>query len=172
MHLTYQPAFDAFHTVFRMMRIREDILPPSQLTKDHARIIDFYLLFPFRISGIRLLPRHKKYRKLSEKYQSLKPYGNMPDDRVIFRRMTPIQLSSLDTMAVKGYIDQSRYEHGILKTSEIPLNEALKSRIDAINTTQSDLIEFLAALATEYHLLGADGLKARTGLMEHAYDAT
>jgi hypothetical protein len=46
--LTYQAAFDPFHAIFRLLRLWS-ILKRRPLPHDTVRILDFYLLFPFRI---------------------------------------------------------------------------------------------------------------------------
>src|SRR5262249_55290164 len=65
--LTYEPALDPYHTTFRFLRLRPVIAQHGPLHRDHARILDFYQLFPFRIAEIRLTPKHRKFRKLAEK---------------------------------------------------------------------------------------------------------
>jgi hypothetical protein len=68
--LTYEPAFDAYHTVYRLLRLRPIIEKSGPLHRDLVRIIDFYQLFPHRIENIRLMPAHRKYRRLGASFQT------------------------------------------------------------------------------------------------------
>lgn len=169
--LSYQPAFDPFHAVFRLLRLREAVLKDGPLDKDHLKILDFYLLFPFRIDGIRLQQGHRKFRRLATQYAAAKPYGDQPEDRVLFGRMNTMQTVALDTMSAKRLIDSKKYELGTVVRADTIIPDDLAARVTEANTEEADLVSFLGVLAREYHLLGNDGLKSRSGLMEHRYDA-
>jgi hypothetical protein len=169
--LTYEPALDPFHAVYRLLRLRPIIAKHGPLPRDHVRILDYYQLFPYRINSIRLKPQHRKYRKLSMDYKGAAPYGEQPEDRVLFNRMEPMQIAALNTLASQNLIDPSRWSVGeVLATAE-PMPDALNSRIETANERDAALEAFLGVLASEYHLTGADGLKNRTALMEHRHDA-
>lgn len=169
--LTYQPAFDPFHAVFRFLRLRDTVLQQTELPRDHLRILDFYLMFPFRSGDIRLMPRHRRFKKLAQVYGSARPYGDIPDDRILFNRMSPIQGAALDTLAKKNLVAPERYKLGLVASTADAIPDPLHVKVTETNEQQNDLLEFLVALATEYPLLGPDGLKDRSGLMDHAYDA-
>src|SRR5262245_31866200 len=77
--LTFQPAFDPYHAVFRALRLRPLATKEHSLHRDHMRILDFYLLFPFRIDGIRLRREDRKYRRLATEYERSRPYGEQPE---------------------------------------------------------------------------------------------
>jgi hypothetical protein len=78
--LTFEPAFDAFHSVYRLLRLFPIIKKHGSAHRDFLRILDFYQLFPHRIESIRLQPSHQKYKKISGVYADRKPYGQQPDD--------------------------------------------------------------------------------------------
>jgi hypothetical protein len=169
--LSYEPAFDPFHAIFRVIRLADLIERVGPLHRDVMRILDFYLLFPFRIGEIRLKQPHRSYRKLASVYARKKPYGDQPDARTIFERIEPIQLAALHTLASKGVLDTQRLDLGeVVVTGEGPSEEVL-GRARKANDQESDLIEFLGVLASEYELSGEQGLKSRTGLLEYRYDA-
>jgi hypothetical protein len=169
--LTYQAAFDPFHAVFRIVRLTPIIAAPTVVLQDVVRILDFYLLFPFRINELRLNPGHKKYKKLYERYESSRPYGDQPDSRSLFERMQPMQSAAQETLAAQNILEPRLLaEHKIqLIVENVP--PELATRAEEVNQREADLIEFLAVLATEYELMGANGIKARSGLMEFRYDA-
>jgi hypothetical protein len=169
--LTYEPAFDAFHAAYRALRLRAVLAKGKPLHRDHIRILDFYQLFPHRIDGIRLMPQHRKYRRLAFAYESKRPYGEQPDDKLLFDRMEPLQLTALDTLAVQGFVEAEKWKRGEVAMTEKPLPKELSQRIAEANKSDAELEAFLAILGADYELIGANGLKARTGLLEYRQDA-
>lgn len=167
--ITFQPALDPFHAIFRNLRIIEN--ENNTMHRDQLRLLDFYLLFPFRIRSIRLAPKHQKYKKLAEKYAHLTPYGEQPDAPLLFKRMEPMQLAAVETLASNSYINSSALASGLVKQTEREIPADIAERVTDLNTEQSDLIDFLHLLVTEYSLTGENGLKARSGLMEYRYDS-
>ncbi|KIZ47324.1 MULTISPECIES: ABC-three component system middle component 5 [Rhodopseudomonas] len=168
--LTFEPALDPFHAIFRFLRLRDVFECIGPVPRDLARMLDFYLLFPFRIEGIRLKPQDRKYKSLSKAYAASKPYGEQPEDRILFSRMEPMQIAALDTLADQNFIARERWSMGEVMTmvKEPPLRIA--ERISDVNQADSNLINFLSVLGSTYTLLGKDGLKDRTGLLEYRYD--
>src|ERR1700733_15055520 len=171
MQLSYQPAFDPYHAIYRFLRLRQSLLPKGTLHRDHFRILDFYLLFPFRIDAIKLKQAHRKFRRLARYFASSKPYGELPDDRLLLGRMDPLQSAAFETMAAKQLIDPKELEVGNITATDRAIPTELSERVETDNAAQKGLIDFLDVLATEYQLLGSDGLKDRTNLLEHRYDA-
>lgn len=169
--LSYQPALDPFHTAFRALRLLPAIRAIGRLPRDHARIMDFYLLFPFRIGGIRLAQKHRRFRRLAEDFRSKKPYGEQPDDTIMFARMEPMQYAAFETLAENGLLDTNEWRAGYVAPTTHPLPDELQDRVNTQNSAEPELMEFIAALGREYELLGQNGLKDRTGLLEHRYDA-
>jgi hypothetical protein len=170
--LTYEPALDPYHTAFRFLRLRPIIAQHGPLHRDHARILDFYQLFPFRINEIRLMPKHRRFRKLAETYASAKPYGEQPDSRLLFGRMEPIQVAALDTLAEQNIFSPARWQFNEVSTAEGPIAPELLARLREVHKQDEELEAFLRVLASEYNLAGSDGLKDRTGLLEYRHDAT
>lgn len=169
--LTYQPAFDPFHTVFRFFRLREALLAEFEIPRDHFRILDFYLLFPFRVGDMRLAPKHKRFRKIAEEFVATRPYGNVPDDRTVFGRMKPIQAAAFDTLVGQNYLAEEKFRLGMVASTSVALPDDLRERVIKANLAEKNLVNFLAVLARDYELLGDNGLKARSGLMDYRYDA-
>jgi hypothetical protein len=64
----------------------------------------------------------------------------------------------------------SRYASANAATLTTP-PDALSERITEANRVDGELESFLGTLISDYELMGPSGLKARTGLMEHRYDA-
>lgn len=169
--LVFQPALDPLHAAFRILRLRSILSESPPLHVEHVRILDFFLLFPFRIRSLRLAPSHQHYKALAEKYAHLAPYGEQPDSELLFERMKPMQIAALETLALRGYIDEGSFKAGIFKPTQNEIPIELADRISRINYEQSDLVDFLRILATGYDVSGENGLKARSQLMDSRYDA-
>ncbi|MDI1345074.1 MAG: hypothetical protein PSV22_13365 [Pseudolabrys sp.] len=117
------------------------------------------------------MPRHRKYRRLAERYGDRKPYGEQPDDQLLFSRMELMQLCAQQTLAKHSLIDLEKFQLGGIAVTGQPIPLGIAPRIAEANAADADLMEFIEVLAAEYTLLGADGLKARTELLEYRYDA-
>src|ERR1700758_1009381 len=102
--LSYQAAFDPFHAMYRQLRILETIDQYKALLVDHVRILDFYLLFPFKISSIRMMTQHRKFRAVAAEYEDRRPYGEEPESTQVFARMKPMQNAALETLARKNIL--------------------------------------------------------------------
>lgn len=168
--LTFEPALDPFHAIFRFLRLRDVFTSIGPVHRDLARILDFYLLFPFRVEGIRLTPQDRKYKSLSKTYAISKPYGEQPEDRILFSRMEPMQIAALDTLADQNFIIPERWSVGEVMTTDEQPPLAIVERVKTANEANADLMSFLSTLGSTYALTGKDGLKDRTGLLEYRYD--
>ncbi|WP_420898640.1 ABC-three component system middle component 5 [Bradyrhizobium yuanmingense] len=65
-HLSYHPAFDAFHAIFRFLRVAFRT-GTSETEVDKLRILDYYLLFPWRASAIRLSQKDLEVRRIAKR---------------------------------------------------------------------------------------------------------
>jgi hypothetical protein len=169
--ISFQPALDPFHATFRLLRLWPLLNQHGPLHFNTVRILDFVLLFPFYIRGIRLATKHQKHKKLSEKYPQLRPYGQLPDPRVLFERMEPMQTAAIQTVMSHGMLDEKAWKQGEVSPIGNEVPQSITRRVAELNEQQLELMGFLKVLATEYELTGDSGLKARTGLLDHRYDA-
>jgi hypothetical protein len=169
--LTYEPALDPYHTTFRLLRLRPTIAHHGPLHRDHVRILDFYQLYPFRIDEIRLMQKHRRFRRLAEKYESVRPYGEQPDSRFLFSRMEPIQVAALDTLAGQNIFSPARWQFNEVEAADGPIAPELLDRLRDLHKQDEELEDFIRVLASDYSLSGSDGLKARTALLEYRHDA-
>lgn len=169
--ISFQPALDPYHTIFRLLRLLPTIAFANRLEFDHVRILDFYLVFPFRIFSIRVKPEHRRFKRIAKNYESTKPYSDMPEDYIIFDRMKPIQTTAFQHLAALGFISPSQLEEGWITPAGVTLSGDLQERILRSNRQDEELMSVLKLLALDYRLSGAGGLKDRTHLLEHRYDA-
>jgi len=169
--LTYNEAFDPYHTVFRFLRLREGCNIKKALHFDVLRILDFYLLFPFRIQGMSLHSEDIGWRGISRSYANLTPYGEIPDDLSIFSKMEPFQRAAVTSLCNVGALSEEAWSKDEVLFEEIELNENLILRCKELNHSMADILDILSAIIEHYPLLGRNGLKDRTGLLEFRYDA-
>jgi hypothetical protein len=168
--ITFHPALDVHHTEFRLLRLRRLMAADLPWHFDQLRICDFYLLFFFRLSDARLLRGHRWIKRHAIESASMR-YEAQPDDDLLFSRMEQFQRAALGTLVAKGFlqVDQARLQY--VREGDVPEPEELTQRIGALATKEQKKLEALSALVSDYSLLGPDGLKARTGLLEYRYDA-
>lgn len=169
--IAYQEAFDPYHAVFRMLRIGTLNTDQRILPIDHIRVMDFYLLFPFRIQEFRFKKPHQRFRRMSRDYENVRPYGEWPNDSSLLMQMQPIQLAALSTLARTEIVRASALEHGEVEFKKTEFPDVLDERIKFLKDENQALIEFLQVLINEYETTGVDGIKARSKLLEHRYDA-
>jgi len=168
-HIAFQPAFDVYHTEFRMLRLLH-FVDIKKWHADQLRILDFYLLYFFRLGDVRLSRPLASLKKLARSFEGVS-YEIQPNDKLLFFRMSPVQSVALEALASNGLIAKSELRHGLVVRTgaEIPLQ--LKARVEEINKSDEKRMDSLNKLVLEYPFLGANGLKDRTGLMEHRYDS-
>ena len=167
--LTYHPAFDPYHQIFRTVRLLMQVAEPFDA--DKLRVADFYLLFPEKIPTIRL---SRELRSLAKQLKSEPrfPYDRTPNARLLFARMEPTFQAALQTMFHGSLLDPKLAQENVLGLGAgLPEAASMRQRARDANASEPQLMSFLSKLITEFHYLGPDGLKARTALEEHRYDA-
>ncbi|OUI79803.1 hypothetical protein HC62_00215 [Acetobacter tropicalis] len=169
--LTYEPAFDPLHSIFRALRLRQSLATDIPIPRVLFRILDFYLLFPMSISTVRLLPKHRKLKKLAASTKGVTSYGPLPDNTMLFERMQPYQDAAMDTLVLRGFFSNEGLEAGWVIPTKIEPSASLNNRLVTINAAENNLMTALNILATDYPIDGSNGLKHRTGLLEYRYDA-
>ncbi len=166
--LAYQPAFDPFHTVLRLIRIADFVATPPSV--GHVRIADFYLSFPARLDAVKF-PRGMRSRLKSALAHAPVSYGTAPADETVMRKMRPIQDAAVQTLLGNGSLDHAAFEAGTIALDMELVSERLLVRARALNSEQEALVDLIRDLIVAVPLEGVDGLKHRTGLGEHRYDA-
>ncbi|WP_321890542.1 MULTISPECIES: ABC-three component system middle component 5 [Burkholderia cepacia complex] len=163
--LIYHPAYDAYHCAFRMLAVSESI---AELEVDKARLLDFYLLFPSSVQFIRLPATLRDARKIAKSIAN--EYHDPLSPATTFRELRQIQESALRCIAASGLIDIRRLEVGYVKRTDIPIPDAIQSKIDLFLSQREPLAKTILYGLGDIPLRGHDGLKHRTELMEYRYD--
>lgn len=168
--LTYNEAFDPYHAAFRFMRLHLACDPSDRLPFDLVRILDFYLLFPFRLQSMKFFSEDTDWRKVSRSYEQDAPYGLMPDDKIVFARMEPFQRAAAASLVHSGHLDGSAWDEQQVQFTKKELPSTVTTRCAELNERMADLIQILCQMKSRYPLAGRNGLKDRTGLLEYRYD--
>ena len=162
--LIYHPALDPYHCTFRMLQVL-GYAPERQYDKRALRILDFYAVFPHLISNIRLRREHMKWRK---RFLGLdNPYWFGGEPALVFAQMEPLQETAQNLLYAQGLTDPSLYPGSI----KLVIDAFRRLTLPASTSMSGDLLEFLVTILGEFPFHGYGGLKDRTGLMEHRYDA-
>lgn len=169
--LTYNEAFDPYHAVFRFLRLHLACNIGTKLPFDTLRILDFYLLFPFRLQAMKLFSDDTSWRRISKAYEDQAPYGAMPDDSTIFARMEPFQRAAAASLVHSGHLISDVWDLNEVQFTTEALPVAVAARCSELNNRMKDIVGILCQIKARYPLGGRDGLKDRTGLLEYRYDS-
>ncbi|MDI1275566.1 ABC-three component system middle component 5 [Polaromonas sp.] len=164
--LIYHPAFDAYHCVFRMLKVLAKV-PTLEFAK--LRILDFYLCFPAEVSDIQI-PREQVGIKKAAKEIRNEYRGPVSVSRT-FRDMEAIHLAAARLLASSRFLDPTSLENGIIVRTETPLPEALDKKLQEEVFLEGSVPDYIVSRMSQIPLTGMNGLKQRTGLMEYRYDA-
>lgn len=166
--LAYHPAFDANHCAYRFLHLFFSS-GFSALKWDMLRIADFYYLFPHLLKNISPLPtplsRGRKYfKKISD------PYESIPSPKRLLFDLRDIQNSAATSLVAKGIFDREKFNDGIVSIINESIPNALVEDFMTNPLTHEEWFQIFSAEISSLDLIGAKGLKARTGLMEYRYD--
>ena len=165
--LLYHPAFDLNHCNFRLLRLLE-ALPRDAHELNKLRILDFYLLFPTLLKQVRM-PRTAAGDKGMLKKIDV-PYERIDDPYRLFLKLEALQRTALKSLASYNIIDAEYLrEEKVLRTDK-QLPSALVAAITKSNDNKPSVLGLLTGPLFDIEFYGDQGLKARTGLMEHRYD--
>lgn len=167
--LAFQPAYDAYHSAFRFFQLREVIGDRVEL--DRYRILDYYMCFPGELAAFRFAQPHKGFRRIGEKYAKANDFERRPTSRAIFARMRMVQAAALETLESEGFLRAGCLAELRVEQTLKPTPDTIMARVKMRRESYSAIIDVLSKFSTEYSLVGPTGLKARSELLEHKYDA-
>ncbi|TAA40928.1 ABC-three component system middle component 5 [Pseudoxanthomonas winnipegensis] len=164
--LIYHPAQDAYHCVFRLLLL-VDAIP--ELEEERARILDFYLVFPSAMSLIKWPATLVAAKQRSKAERN--PYRTPINPSITFRSMQPLQSSAIRCIAAANLIDPIALEHGTIRRTDTGLSPLVTERLKLYTQENKSSIDLVVNDLSSIQLLGRDGLKARTSLMDYRYDS-
>lgn len=171
--ITYNPAFDLYHCIFRMIHIIQRLDDKDHLEIDKIRIWDFYVLFPSKTYTIKIRRDEEDFKAWRKQYinKTKNPYEYNGDNRKLFDRLRPYQMAALSSLVSYGIIDKEYFlNKEIMISNRTLLNEFIE-KTGALSKVESNTLSFMSLFSKSMSMLGFYGLKSRTNLMESKYDA-
>lgn len=169
----YNPAFDPFSGIYRMLNILKHFDTREIVEVDRLRIYDFYLLFPYKAYKIRMKPTEGKLkRRLAEfvKEKKANPYNKVTNDRRLFQQLQPYQMIALSHIASYGLIDPQLLLDQKVKISDAAKMQQVMVQLEDMSDKEKNMISWLNLCFRTTPLAGTYGLKHRTQLLEYKYD--
>lgn len=161
--LIYHPAFDAYHCLVRFCAILDRV----QATEfDRLRILDFCLCFPTSVLGFKLPRSALSLRAQAKAVEN--PYRTPIGQKRVFDDLDMIHEASLGCLTAAGVVEVDSYR--IRRTNrDVPPD--FFHRCQRLQAEERFFFEDCLPVFGEMSLLGVDGLKSRSGLLEYRYDA-
>ena len=171
--ITYNPAFDLYHSIFRMAHILQRMEEGESFEIDKVRIWDFYLLFPDKVHTIHLRQNESNLRKYRSNFikKANNPYEYCGDNRKLFEWIKPVQVSALSCLVSCGILNKDAYLTGRINVLNREALDAFIQKAGTLSFKENNSLSFLSILSHGLPLTGINGLKARTELLESKYDA-
>ena len=170
--ITYNPAFDLYHSIFRMAHILLKMDEPHPMEIDRVRIWDFYMLYPVQLNHVKVKLEEKEIRE-ARKLLKLKEtsYDYKGDVRKLFEWIKPFQVSALGCLVSCGILNVNEFEAGRVQVANRGRLSAFVEKAGSISVRESNLLNFISFFFSGMSLTGVYGMKDRTKLLESKYDA-
>ena len=166
--LVYKCAFDLYHCMFRIVKLLE-ACPNNEISQERARIYDYYFSFPHRVYENVKFVRGSGFTKSQFKTPQ-NNYLTIQDDKQTFFEMNKVFEGATRCLAAYGVIDLHSLKSGCLKLSEQQKINTSKEELTPIDGVRARIVELFSGPFYDLPFSGDNGLKARTGLMDHRYD--
>ena len=170
--ILYNNAFDLYHTIFRMLHLLSKIEDDKVIEIDRIRIWDYYLLFKNEIFNKKPIRNKKEYNQLLKKLNIKKnnPYQQIYDQRKTLEKIKPYQLSALNCLASYNIIDKEYLFKEEVKINSFDLLKGYIQSVGDLSDREKNIITIMTSFFRDISLIGNDGLKKRSNLMESKYD--
>lgn len=170
--ILYNNAFDLYHTIFRMLHLLSKIEKDKVIEIDRIRIWDYYLLFTNEIFNIKPTKNKKEYNQLLKELNIKKnnPYQQIYDQRKTLEKIKPYQLSALNCLASYNIIDKEYLLKEEVKINSFDLLKRYTQSAGDLSDREKNIITIMTSFFRDISLIGNNGLKERSNLMESKYD--
>lgn len=170
--ITYNPAFDLYHCIYRMAHILLKMDEHKPLEIDRVRIWDFYMLNPALLNHVSLKLEETEIRD-ARKLLKLKEtdYDYNGDVRKLFEWIKPFQVSALGCLVSCGILGKEAFASGNVVVVSPGKLKAFIEHAGDISVHERNILNFISFLFSGMSLTGTYGMKYRTKLLEFKYDA-
>lgn len=144
--ITYNPAFDLYHCIFRMIHSIQRLDDNDCLEVDKIRIWDFYVLFPSKTYTIMIRRNEEDLKSWRKQYinKTKNPYEYNGDNRKLFDRLRPYQMAALSSLVSYGIIDKEHFlNKEIMISNRALLNEFIE-KTGTLSRTESNTLSFFS----------------------------
>lgn len=163
--LIYHPAFDAYHCVYRLILITQEI---QELEYSKLRILDFYLCFPAEVARIELPQAHQRIRAIAR--QTANKFRGPVSPLRTFHDLEQIQSSATRLLVASDVFEPKKLEQGIISRTNRAIPADFHHATPADTGPTAELTKYILTQLSSLPLAGTGGLKQRSGLMEYRYD--
>ncbi|BDA59222.1 ABC-three component system middle component 5 [Shewanella xiamenensis] len=133
------------------------------------RIYDLFYLFPHLVKDIEF-PRVKGIAELKRSFDTINPpYESLPDKKRLFSEMGDYHIQALQILKAKSIFVEDSGNN--LRISEGFYSPSIQRLIYDNSNESTELFCRLFQTLNDIDVVGDNGLKKRTGLMEYRYDA-
>lgn len=171
--IIYQKSFDLYHTVYRMLKLLVHFKGEKFIELDRLRIWDYYLLYPNKMQDIRLTREEKDIKAYIKRFitKPNNPYENVLNDRKMFEKIKPYQMSAINSLASYGIINKDYLIENRISNVDKDFFTKNEMNFEDLSIQEENTIRLLTSHFYQVPLFGLNGLKNKTGLLESKYDA-
>ncbi len=171
--IIYHQAFDLYHTLYRMIQLLGYFRRSEYIEVDRLRIWDYYLLFPNKLSKIKLKRDEKDIKNLINAFiiKVDNPYEEVIDDRKMFEKIKPYQMTAIKSLASYGIVNKDYLTTNRITSIDIEVIKSYLSKLEKLSKQEENTIKLLTSHFYQMSLYGEYGLKDRSKLLESKYDA-
>lgn len=171
--IVYNQAFDYYHAIYRFIRLLTHFKYSESIEIDRLRIWDFYLLFPDQVHTISLKQDEEGIRDLRKRFvkQKNNPYNEVFDNKKVFEKLKPYQMTALQCLASYGLINKELLKDNRVSIISEKILAEYNEKFEALTYTEQNVIALMTLHFSTISLFGTDGLKSRTKLMVSKYDS-
>ncbi|MDO8289209.1 MAG: hypothetical protein Q7T44_08330 [Parvibaculum sp.] len=137
---------------------------------DKIRLFDFYLSAPYAIKLFRTNSR----KMLSERnsiLNKLSRYDEIDNSKFLFYEAKILQITVLSYLSAKNIISTEEYKNNRVVINLSNSNPIIDDIKDKQKSIPMDVMNLIENELQDMPLLGNDGLKDRSNLLEYRYDA-
>lgn len=166
--LTYHPKNDIYHCIYRILAIIK-ISQGEPIEIEKLKLLDFYFLFPHLIKEV-TIPKDNTYAYIKKEIRQIPlPYETMPDKRRLYSELVMFQNRAIDILKSKKIVKEE--SNSLIADKNFRSKEILTLSKNN-KFIENDFYKNLVYCFQEIPLLGENGLKKRTDLLEYRYDVT